>query len=82
MIADAVAQNPKEEYNSGATAGEWTSRRIRKLRLRNRRVSAALAYSFDTSLTSWLCSLQGPETWYEAKGTEHQVVTGTVAAAA
>ncbi|KAI0354635.1 Clavaminate synthase-like protein [Trametes cingulata] len=64
MIADAVAKNPKEEYNSGATAGEWTSRRIRKLRLRNRK---------------------GPETWYEAKGTEHQSVAlggGAVTAAA
>ncbi|KAI0778816.1 Clavaminate synthase-like protein [Trametes elegans] len=63
-ISEAVAKNPKEEYFSGATAGEWTARRIRKLRLRNRK---------------------GPETWYEAKGTEHQganVGTGTVAAAA
>ncbi|KAI0368888.1 Clavaminate synthase-like protein [Pilatotrama ljubarskyi] len=63
-IAEAVAKNPKEEYNSGVTAGEWTSRRIRKLRLRNRK---------------------GPETWYEAKGTEHQSIAlgaGTVIAAA
>ncbi|KAI0756397.1 Clavaminate synthase-like protein [Daedaleopsis nitida] len=37
MIADAATSNPREEYNSGATAGEWTSRRIRKLRLKNRR---------------------------------------------
>ncbi|OJT09574.1 UPF0676 protein [Trametes pubescens] len=64
MIADAAARNPREEFNTGSTAGEWTSRRIRKLRLRNRR---------------------GPETWYEAKGTEHQIATvgaGAVAAAA
>ena len=39
VIADAVAKNPKEEFYSGATAGEWTARRIRKLRLRNRKVS-------------------------------------------
>ncbi|TBU29791.1 Clavaminate synthase-like protein [Dichomitus squalens] len=51
LIADAAAKNPREEFSSGATAGEWTARRIRKLRLRNRK---------------------GPETWYEAKGTEHQ----------
>ncbi|KAI0673809.1 Clavaminate synthase-like protein [Trametes maxima] len=52
-IADAVAKNPRDEFNSGTTAAEWTSRRIRKLRLRNRK---------------------GPETWYEAKGTEHQTM--------
>ncbi|KAI0334054.1 Clavaminate synthase-like protein [Cubamyces sp. BRFM 1775] len=63
-IADAVAKNPKEEFYGGATAGEWTARRIRKLRLRNRK---------------------GPETWFEAKGTEHQVVVigaGVVTASA
>ncbi|KAM5535885.1 hypothetical protein V8D89_010503 [Ganoderma adspersum] len=36
-VADAVAKNPREEFSTGATAGEWTARRIRKLRLRNRK---------------------------------------------
>ncbi|KAI8990676.1 Clavaminate synthase-like protein [Trametes punicea] len=63
-IADAVLENPKAEFYSGATAGEWTARRIKKLRLRNR---------------------QGPETWFEAKGTEHQglmIGAGAVTASA
>lgn len=38
QIADSVAMNPREEFNTGATAGEWTARRIKKLRLRNRKV--------------------------------------------
>ncbi len=39
MVAEAAAKDPRDEYTSGATAGEWTARRIRKLRVRNRKVS-------------------------------------------
>ena len=42
MIAEAAAMNPRDEYTSGATAGEWTARRIKKLRVKNRRVSGLL----------------------------------------
>ncbi|TFK86937.1 Clavaminate synthase-like protein [Polyporus arcularius HHB13444] len=37
MVAEAAAKDPRDEYTSGATAGEWTARRIRKLRVRNRK---------------------------------------------
>ncbi|OBZ78816.1 hypothetical protein A0H81_01371 [Grifola frondosa] len=37
MIAEAVAKAPREEFDTGATAAEWVARRIRKLRLRNRK---------------------------------------------
>ena len=40
QISEAVARDPREEFSTGATEGEWTARRIRKLRLKNRKVRA------------------------------------------
>jgi len=37
MISDAVAKAPEEEFDTGSTSAEWIARRIRKLRLRNRK---------------------------------------------
>ncbi|KAL6304008.1 Clavaminate synthase-like protein [Sparassis latifolia] len=36
-IANAVARAPPEGYDTGSTSAEWISRRIRKLRLKNRK---------------------------------------------
>ncbi|THH23233.1 hypothetical protein EUX98_g7944 [Antrodiella citrinella] len=36
MVSDSVSQAPPGQYEPGATAGEWTSRRIRSLRLKSR----------------------------------------------
>jgi len=36
MIADSVAHASSGQYEPGATAGEWTSRRIRNLRMKSR----------------------------------------------
>ena len=75
-IADAAARNPRDEFSTGSTAGEWTARRIRKLRLRNRKVGY-----FHLWLHPSLAHLmydptpQGPETWFEGKGTEHRKET-------
>lgn len=38
-IAKAIVGAPPSQFNPGATAGEWTSRRIRNLRLKSRAVS-------------------------------------------
>lgn len=38
MIADSVARAPAGQYEPGSTAGDWTSRRIRNLRLKSRAV--------------------------------------------
>lgn len=38
-IAEAVKPHPKEKFNTGSTAGEWFSRRIKYQRLNNRVVS-------------------------------------------
>lgn len=40
MIAHNVALSPAGQYEPGATAGDWTSRRIRNLRLKSRAVSS------------------------------------------
>lgn len=53
-IAESVEKNPKEEYNSGSTAGEWTARRIRKLRLRNRQVSSTYRTAAETQFSNFV----------------------------
>ncbi|KIP11665.1 hypothetical protein PHLGIDRAFT_99067 [Phlebiopsis gigantea 11061_1 CR5-6] len=37
LIADAVAQAPEGQYETGSTARDWVARRIRNLRLKNRK---------------------------------------------
>ncbi|KAI0094396.1 Clavaminate synthase-like protein [Irpex rosettiformis] len=36
LIMSAVAESPREEYETGSTSKEWISRRIRRLRIKNR----------------------------------------------
>ena len=38
MIAEAVSKST-ENYETGTTAAEWVARRIRKLRIKNRKAS-------------------------------------------
>lgn len=39
-IAKTILGAPPSQFNPGSTAGEWTARRIRNLRLKSRAVSA------------------------------------------
>ncbi|KAH9932074.1 Clavaminate synthase-like protein [Epithele typhae] len=48
LIAQAATRHPREEFSTGATAGEWTARRIRKLRLKNRKGPETWAESKGT----------------------------------
>ena len=53
LISDAASRAPEGQYETGSTAGEWVARRIRNLRLKNRKVGTLLAlpgsvfYEFD-----------------------------------
>lgn len=66
IIADSVSKAAPGKYDTGVTASDWFERRIRNRRLANRKVRAYAA--FMTIVTHLL---QGPETWWASRGTEH-----------
>ena len=46
MIAEAVANEPKDKFNTGSTSLEWFSRRIKNQRIANRTVNIRPTYPF------------------------------------
>lgn len=73
MIASAVEKSP-ENFETGSTAGEWVARRIRKLRIKNRKVSDQDSFVHLLREVSSDVYAQGPETWYDSMGTEHKAI--------
>lgn len=72
LIAAAVTDAPRDEYETGSTSKEWIARRIRKLRIKNRAVRHC--NSIGDKFVAYVAHIQGPQTWYASMGTEHQGV--------
>lgn len=67
IIADSVSKAAPGTYETGVTAQDWFERRIRNRRLANRKVCVYVPSPRPRRLTL----LQGPETWWASRGTEH-----------
>lgn len=67
MIDDAVAGTPEKKFETGSTALDWFSRRIRNQRINNRKVLLRMSF-FIIPITD--LESQGPETWMASRGTE------------
>jgi hypothetical protein len=51
MIAEAVKKTPEKNFETGSTAYEWFTRRIKNQRINNRKASISLVFEIHGVLT-------------------------------
>jgi hypothetical protein len=73
LIADAVQKLPERNFDTGETAADWFTRRVKYMRINNRKVSRLpIKHRCAVSpFPNMVNHHQGPETWAASRGTEH-----------